>query len=186
MRLLQNAKLYSRGSIALALFCLGCANSIDKVNAFEPDAKEQAQLVTRGIHSEIVDTSGRVFLLRAPQRDIYMGDSPRSVFPSGFFMEIGDGSGTSRTRMQASSATLFSRPSLLRAEGSVKVLTGAGDTLSTEVLFWNPETKELYTHYPVDIYKHPGRHFRSLYLYSNSDFTDYSLSVLQGRFPFEE
>jgi len=166
---------------AFWLLLFSCTNSMEDVRLLDQEGVERPVLVTRGLTLAFYDSSGQRFWLEGPLRQIFVGgDNPRSELPEGMMMVFEADSSGNETRMQADHAIFYERSGLMRATGNVQMITAGGDSLLTELLYWNDLQQVIYTHYPVQIYKHPGRYFESLYLISNTAFTEYQMDALQG------
>ncbi len=53
------------------------------------------------------------------------------------------------------------------------------ETLTTDELYWNPDTKKIYTDKPVDV-KTPEQILHGIGMDSNQDFTEYTLRKVTG------
>jgi hypothetical protein len=172
---------------AFGLLLFSCTNSMEEVRQFDEEGEERPFLVTHGLTLAFYDSSGQRFWLEGPSRQIFTGgDNPRSELPDGMRMIFDTDSSGAQTQMLANHAVFYERSGLMKATGNVQMITGEGDSLLTELLFWNDAQQIIYTHFPVRIYRHPGRYFESLYLLSNTSFTEYQMDALQGVMRVEE
>lgn len=102
------------------------------------------------------------------------------VYPNEVRVFFFDKLGNNSTTLRSDSARYIRMKNVYHIMGRVLINNQIKhETLSTDELYWNPDTKKIYTEKPVDI-KTPERIFHGVGMDSNQDFTDYKLRKVTG------
>lgn len=83
--------------------------------------------------------------------------------------------GNNTTKLRGDSAVYIKQTNLYRIMGRVQVNNQVkNEVLETDELFWNPNSKKIYSNKPVDI-KTPEQTIHGVGMDSNQDFTEYTI-----------
>jgi LPS export ABC transporter protein LptC len=83
--------------------------------------------------------------------------------------------GNNNTKLRGDSAVYVKSTNLYRIMGRVQINNQVkNEVLETDELFWNPNTKKIYSDKPVDI-KTPDQTIHGVGMDSNQDFTQYTI-----------
>lgn len=137
-----------------AIFFYGCVNDLEKVMDLTLD-REQPILVTHQVRLTYTDSTGPLFRLEAPLREIFLGEQPRSVMAKGMKLEMG--SAKKYNYLVADTGIFYDKSGLMEAIGHVTMVRYTGDTLKTSRLFWNEQSKMIFTRELVWIISPNGR-----------------------------
>ncbi len=140
--------------LGTAILFYGCVNDLEKVMELAGD-REQPVLVTHQVRLTYSDSTGPLFRLDAPLREIFLGEQPRSVMPNGMKLEMGSAKKTNY--LVADTGIFYDKSGIMEAIGNVTMVRNTGDTLKTSRLFWNEQSKTIYTHELVWIISPNGR-----------------------------
>lgn len=140
--------------LGTAILFFGCVNDLEKVMDLTSD-REQPILVTHKVRLTYADSTGPLFRLEAPLREIYLGEQPRSVMAQGMKLEMGGPK--NRNYLVADTGIFYDKSGLMEAIGNVKMVRHTGDTLKTSRLFWNERSKMIFTRELVWIVSPNGR-----------------------------
>jgi LPS export ABC transporter protein LptC len=83
--------------------------------------------------------------------------------------------GNNTTKLRGDSAVYIKQTNLYRIMGRVQINNQVkNEVLETDELFWNPNSKKIYSDKPVDI-KTPEQTIHGVGMDSNQDFTEYTI-----------
>jgi LPS export ABC transporter protein LptC len=106
--------------------------------------------------------------------------SEDKIFPKEIRIFFFDKFGNNTTKLRGDSARFIRAKNLYRVMGRVQIDNQVKhEVLETPELFWNPETKKIYTDKQVDI-KTPDQVLHGMGMDSNQDFTDYTIRKVTG------
>jgi len=106
--------------------------------------------------------------------------SEDKIFPKEIRIFFFDKFGNNTTKLRGDSARFIRSKNLYRVMGRVQIDNQIKhELLETPELFWNPETKKIYTDKHVDI-KTPDQVLHGMGMDSNQDFTDYTIRKVTG------
>ncbi|MBM3170689.1 MAG: LPS export ABC transporter periplasmic protein LptC [Bacteroidetes bacterium] len=173
--------------LGLGLGLIACSNNLQEVIPL-PQSNNIPLLVTKDFVLAYSDSGKQRFEMKAPLREIFGGENPRSQMPQGLNMRFLDGQGRVISSLSADSAVMFEKTSIIRASGSVVVTNPKGDTLKTTVLYWKEmPNKEGEITCPEEVGIRSGNQLiRGLGMRANLDFTEYQFLVPVGSFVVNE
>lgn len=106
--------------------------------------------------------------------------SEDKIFPKEIRVFFFDKFGNNTTKLRGDSARFIRAKNLYRIMGRVQIDNQVKhEVLETPELFWNPETKKIYTNRTVDI-KTPDQVLHGVGMDSNQDFTNYTIRKVTG------
>lgn len=106
--------------------------------------------------------------------------SEDKIFPKEIRIFFFDKFGNNTTKLRGDSARFIRAKNLYRVMGRVQIDNQVKhEVLETPELFWNPETKKIYTDKQVDI-RTPDQVLHGMGMDSNQDFTDYTIRKVTG------
>lgn len=124
------------------------------------------------------DSGRKVIRMETPvQRDLLNGDK---VFPKEMKLFFYDKNGTEHTWLRADSARKINMQNLWHVMGHVRIENRLKqEVLETNELFWNPDTKKIYTDGDVTS-RTPTGVTHGTGLVANQDFTKYGLGKVRN------
>jgi len=106
--------------------------------------------------------------------------SEDKIFPKEIRVFFFDKFGNNTTKLRGDSARFIRLKNLYQVMGRVQIDNQVKhEILETPELFWNPETKKIYTDKQVHI-KTPDQVLHGIGMDSNQDFTDYTIRKVAG------
>lgn len=146
MKHLINVAGLGKVVVFLMVCCLGaCASSGGKKMAYGDIENSPSQIVYTA-QSYFTD-SGRVQMtMEAPVANNYSGAEVYQEFPSGVHSIFWDEKGSKNVDIIADSAINLQKDKMMKFYGNVVVKDyRSGDTLYTEALYWNQQTRKIYS-----------------------------------------
>lgn len=156
-----------------AMLFWACRNDLDQLINME-EKPEIPVLITENFNLQYGDSSGVLFRVTGPYREIFIGENPRTVMPKGMVMEMN--SNGQHHFLSADTGIFYDHSGLMEAIGNVVMVNDGGDTLKTTRLFWNENSHTIFTRELVWIISPNGRTTELLGMVSNPD----SSTFLQG------
>jgi LPS export ABC transporter protein LptC len=164
--------------LVLALFLIG-------LSACKEEQKEIKKMEYKGPVSEIYginmsfSDSARLVVKMSTEAQLTMVNEDK-VYPKEVRVFFFDRLGNNTTTLRGDSARFIRARNIYHIMGRVLINNQVKhETLQTDELFWNPDTKKMYTDKPVDI-KTPEQVIHAIGMDSNQDFTEYTLRRVTG------
>lgn len=130
---------------AAVLFLSCSSGNVNQIKSFSHPAGAP-EIVAENIEILFSDSAVIRFKLNAPVLKIYEDEEePFKEFPEGFRIQQFNTNKEITSSLTASYGKNFEKKSLWEARQNVVAVTEAGDTLKTELLFWNEEKDILYS-----------------------------------------
>lgn len=128
-------------------FCflqMGCENDVKKV--YELTAKTNLP-VDKGINVELIysDSAKVKIKLTAPISERYLGEKPYLEFKKGVEVIFYDSLMKQESKMSAEYAIQKETENIVEGRTNVEIINKKGEKLNTEQLFWNQDTRLIYT-----------------------------------------
>ncbi len=155
------------------------------LTACDEEQKVEAKVKYKGPHQQtdsiemILTDSARmnVRLTASRQLELQGGDL---YFPKGVYLEFYNKKGVKTTTLRADRAVKFHSTNLHTAVGNVVVTNlEKNQTLKTQKLNWNPNTKKLYTSQFVTVIT-PDERIEGTGLEATEDFSSYKMRKISG------
>ena len=130
--------------IGIALF-YSCSNDLETVNAL-PGNETKPTLFIKEVYTERTD-SGKIIIKAYSPEFLYFSneENPYSEFPKGIRVESYIDYPKVESSIEADYAINREKSNLWEARKNVMVTNSKGDTLKTELLYWNQTKKIIYT-----------------------------------------
>jgi LPS export ABC transporter protein LptC len=136
----------------IAVLFLSCQNNnVKQIQAFShpPGAPE---IVTENMEVIRTDSAVVSFKLTCPSYKIYSDeDEPYQEFPQGFNMQQFNKKGEFVSSIEASYGRYYNDKELWELKQNVKAVTEKGDTLYTELLYWDEKKNQIHSNEYVKI-----------------------------------
>jgi LPS export ABC transporter protein LptC len=180
-------------SVSNTIFCVH-ANYKYKINSFlifvlffcllftscEEDKKEVKKQEYKGPISEVYginmtySDSAKLVVRMSTEAQLTMANADKK-YPKEVRIFFFDKFGNNTTKLRGDSAVYTKQTNLYRIMGRVQINNQVkNEVLETDELFWNPDTKKIYSDKPVDI-KTPDQTIHGVGMDSNQDFTQYTI-----------
>lgn len=123
--------------------------------------------------------SARLVVRMSTESQLTMPNEDK-VYPHEVRVFFFDKLGNNSTTLRSDSARYIRMKNVYHIMGRVLINNQIKhETLSTDELYWNPDTKKIYTEKPVDV-KTPEQILHGIGMDSNQDFTEYTLRKVTG------
>jgi LPS export ABC transporter protein LptC len=137
----------SIATLLVAVLFLSCEQSnIETIRSF---SHPQGAPSVKVLNTEIMysDSAAIQFILKAPELNIYdENKDPYTEFPKGFTItQYNNSKNNISSILKADYGKYFENKSLWEARQNVIAVTQTGDTLFTDILFWNEEKDIIYS-----------------------------------------
>lgn len=138
--------------LIIALTIYSCQSSdVGKISAFS-HPPGSPQVVTDTLQLFYSDSATIRFKLECPKLLIYSNeDNPYNEFPKGFKIIQYDKDKKVLSHITASYGKYYEKKDLWEAKQNVVAVTEQGDTLKTELLYWDQKKEKIYTDQYVKI-----------------------------------
>lgn len=164
-------------SLLSTVFCLLISCDDDKKVVKKEEYKGPISEVY-GINMTYSD-SARLVVRMTTDVQLTMASEDK-IFPKEIRIFFFDKFGNNTTKLRGDSARFIRAKNLYRVMGRVQIDNQVKhEVLETPELFWNPETKKIYTDKQVDI-RTPDQVLHGMGMDSNQDFTDYTIRKVTG------
>lgn len=151
----------------------------------EVDGNVTPTMITDSVSSFISDSGITRYHLEAPKWLMFdEADEPFWLFPQGLHLQQFDDSMNTTSTLVADTARYFSRIKRWKLDGNVRMRNIDGDKFLTEQLFWDQNSRKVYS----DSFVHIERSDRIIEGYgfiSNEEITAYTIRRPTGIFPTE-
>ena len=128
----------------IALF-YSCSNDLETVNAL-PGKEKKPMLIVKEVYTERTDSGNIVVKAYAPEFLYFSSEEdPYSEFPKGIKVETFTNYPIIESSITADYAINKQKTKLWEARKNVMVTNYKGDTLNTELLYWDQVRKIIYT-----------------------------------------
>ena len=133
------------------------------------------------------DSGKLVFRLKAPVMDHYVlgVEDPYSEFTKGIYIESYDKNNRVKTTMKADYAIRFEKTKKMEAKQHIVIVNENGETLTTDHLIWNEETKKIKSDTYVEI-KTKREIIKGTGMEANEDFTEWEILNVTGTIPLPD
>jgi LPS export ABC transporter protein LptC len=166
-------------ALLISLFSCGKEQTIDDMATYDGPALEADNVETLYSDSAVL----RVRLTAPKQLELQNGNRE---FPKGLYVEFFDERGKKSSTLKSDRGTFKKEENLYIVKGNVKVDNLVEkQSLHSEELNWDPETKKVYTDKKVRIVG-PEQILTGIGLEANQDFSLYKIKEPTGVFPVEE
>lgn len=141
-----------------------------------------AVMTSYGVNTLVSDSGVIKYRIVTEKWEVNQVKNPsRWIFNNGLFLEQFDQKFHVEAYIQADTAYYFDQKKLWELRGRVRVLTKDGLRFSSEELFWNQNTHELYSNRFSRV-KTPVREMQGTYFRSNENLTHYTITNSKGSF----
>ena len=128
----------------IIIFFSSCEqNTIEKINTITSKIDFPSQSL---INSEIVysESAKIVVVIKSAEINRYLTiEDPYSEFPKGIYVQFFDSTQTATSYIRSDYANLDEKTKVWIAEHNVEAVNNEGDTLNTEYLIWDQNTKKI-------------------------------------------
>lgn len=156
-----------------------CKNDIDVINTFTEIHNLPTQLV-RNLETIYTDSGKIQIKLLAPELKRFSKvEEPYIEFPAGIKVVFYDKNQEPESRLTAKYAIYSETNKLWEARDSVIAINNLGDTLNTELLFWDEKQELIYTNKFVKITTE-NEVIWGEGLEANQEFTDWKIKNVKG------
>lgn len=164
--------------VVLSLFFFSCENDIEVINTITSQDNFPVES-SKNIETMYSDSAKLKIRLTSPQMDRYIKKNPYIEFPKGVQIEFYDHAMKVTTKLNANYAIRYEAEKRMEAKRDVVVVNEKGETLNTEHLIWDEQTKKVYTDEFVKITTDKEIIYGDG-LESNQDFTQYKIKNIKG------
>ena len=167
----------------LIILLYSCSNDPEEVKGF---IKTENLPIEKIEGAEMLQTENGILKVQIIAETIkrFQDVQPQLVFSNGLEVVFYNDSGLVRSILKAENAEIDKTNNIMMASESVFLTSSDGKTLETEKLIWDENKNKIYTENKVIIRTSKelieGEGFES-----NPDFSEYSISKIQGTFNFE-
>ena len=167
----------------LIILLCSCSNDPEEVKGF---IKTENLPIEKIEGAEMLQTENGILKVQIIAETIkrFQDVQPQLVFSNGLEVVFYNDSGLVRSILKAENAEIDKTNNIMMASESVFLTSSDGKTLETEKLIWDENKNKIYTENKVIIRTSKelieGEGFES-----NPDFSEYSISKIQGTFNFE-
>lgn len=173
-------------AVAMILAVSGCRKEKKNFAPALRDASAVPTMSTRDVETLISDSGYTRYRITTPLWLIFDNPpEPKWRFPEGLDLQKYDLKMHPDSRIICDSATYFSQKKIWRLDGNVRMRNTAGDKFLTQQLFWNQETRKIYS----DSFIHIERSDRILEghgFISDEKMAEYTILRPSGIFPVPE
>lgn len=161
----------------LFIFLLFSACEDDKKNIKKEEYKGPISEVY-GINMAYTD-SAKLVVKMSTEAQLTMANEDKK-YPKEVRVFFFDKMGNNTTKLRGDSAIYLKATNLYRIMGRVQINNQVkNEVLETDELFWNPDTKKIYSNKAVDI-KTPEQTIHGIGMDSNQDFTQYTIRKISN------
>ncbi len=152
---------------------------------------KNTQFVSRKIYNAqlmMTDSIYTVIKLRAPVIEEYeYAKTPYTVFPKGLDMDFYEKGKTNPGHLRADYAKIIERTGWYEARKNVVIINSDKDTLKTNQIFWDKQTRKIFTHDTVRIYRADGLTTNISFkgIEATEDFKNFKLRQNIGTLPYK-
>ena len=154
-------------------------------SACEDDKKDIKKQEYKGPISEVYGInmaytdSARLVVKMSTEAQLTMANEDKK-YPKEVRVFFFDKKGNNTTKLRGDSAIYLKATNLYRIMGRVQINNQVkNEVLETDELFWNPDTKKIYSNKAVDI-KTPEQTIHGIGMDSNQDFTQYTIRKISN------
>ncbi len=154
-------------------------------SACEEDKKDVKKQEYKGPISEVYGInmaytdSARLVVKMSTEAQLTMANEDKK-YPKEVRVFFFDKMGNNTTKLRGDSAIYLKATNLYRIMGRVQINNQVkNEVLETDELFWNPNTKKIYSNKAVDI-KTPEQTIHGIGMDSNQDFTQYTIRKISN------
>ncbi|PGH37949.1 MAG: LPS export ABC transporter periplasmic protein LptC [Candidatus Nephrothrix sp. EaCA] len=166
--------------ILLALLCWQCTMEENK----KPEEYNGPMRELNGMLMHYAENNKVKVKITAAVVKEYLGGDRE--FPDGIHIEFYDDTGLKSSDLRANNAYYFKKENQWRGRGKVIIQNvGKGEELTTEELFWKPDTKKIFTEKFVTI-KQPNEVLYGTGLDAAEDLSEYNIHNISGEFDVKE
>lgn len=164
--------------LGIVMLC-SCKNDIDVINTFTEIHNLPSQSV-RNLETIYTDSGKIQIKLLAPELKRFSNvEEPYIEFPAGIKVVFYDKNQEPESRLTAKYAIYSETNKLWEARDSVIAINNLGDTLNTELLFWDEKKELIYTNKFVKITTE-NEVIWGEGLEANQEFTDWKIKNVKG------
>ncbi len=162
-----------------------CKNDIDVINTFNEFHNLPSQSV-KNLETIYTDSGKIQIKLLAPELKRFSNvEEPYTEFPAGIEVIFFDKNQEPESQLTAKYAIYFEANKLWEARDSVIAINNLGDTLNTELLFWDEKKELIYTNKFVKITTE-NEVIWGEGLEANQEFTDWKIKNVKGTIYIEK
>lgn len=165
----------------LTLFS-SCEERKEHIASAIRDRDSVAMMTSYGVNTLISDSGVIKYRIVAERWEVNIVKNPsRWTFDKGLFLEQFDQKFHVESYIQCDTAYYYDQLRLWELRSRVRILTKSGVRFSSEQLFWDERSHELYSH----VFSHlvtPERELQGSYFRSNENMTKYYVSNSKGSF----
>lgn len=164
------------------LFLLSCQEEKEHIAPAINPRDSVAVMTSYGVNTLISDSGLIKYRIVSESWEVNQAKNPsRWIFNDGLFLEQFDEKFHVEAYIQSDTAYYYDQKKLWELRGRVRLRTIDGMRFSSEELFWDQNTHELYS------YKHshlitPDREMQGTYFLSDENMTHYTISNSKGSF----
>ncbi|HLC82870.1 MAG TPA: LPS export ABC transporter periplasmic protein LptC [Bacteroidia bacterium] len=173
--------------LATTFFFASCENDLNEVALLTKKGKLAPTESSTDLNVLSTDSGKLVFRLKAPLMDHYVigVEDPYSEFPKGIYIENYDKNNKVKTTMKADYAIRYEKTKKMEAKQHIVIVNENGETLTTEHLIWNEETKRIKSDTYVEI-KTKKEIIKGTGMEANEDFTEWEILNVTGTIPLPD
>lgn len=166
----------------IMLFLLSCQEEKEHIAPAINPRDSVAVMTSYGVNTLISDSGLIKYRIVTESWEVNQAKNPsRWIFNDGLFLEQFDEKFHVEAYIQSDTAYYYDQKKLWELRGRVRLRTIDGMRFSSEELFWDQNTHELYS------YKHshlitPDREMQGTYFLSDENMTHYTISNSKGSF----
>lgn len=165
----------------LAIFA-SCEERKEHIASAIRDRDSVAMMTSYGVNTLISDSGVIKYRIVAERWEVNIVKNPSKwTFDKGLFLEQFDEKFHVQSYIQCDTAYYYDQLRLWELRSRVRILTKSGVRFSSEQLFWDERSHELYSH----VFSHlvtPERELQGSYFRSNENMTKYFVSNSKGSF----
>ena len=166
----------------LLTFVTSCDERKEHIASAIRDRDSVSMMTSYGVNTLISDSGVIKYRIVAERWDVNIVKNPsRWTFDKGLFLEQFDEKFHVESYIQCDTAYYYDQLRLWELRSRVRILTKSGIRFTSEQLFWDERSHELYS----NVFSHlvtPERELQGSYFRSNENMTKYYVSNSKGSF----
>jgi len=165
-----------------AALVASCDEAVEHTAAAINERDSVSMMTTYGVNTLISDSGVIKYRIVTEVWDVNtVKNPPRWTFDKGLFLEQFDEKFHVQSYIQADTAYYYDQQKLWELRGRVRVRTNDGLRFSSEELFWDQKSHELYSHRFSRVVT-PEREMQGTYFLSDERLTHYTVTNSKGSF----
>lgn len=163
-----------------------CDGSVEHTAGAIRDRDSVAMMTSWGVNTLVSDSGVIKYRIVSERWEVNTNRNPsRWIFDKGFFLEQFDEKFHVQAYIQCDTAYYFNEQRLWELRSRVRVLTKDGLRFTSEQLYWNETSHELYSHVFSKLVT-PERTLQGTYFRSDERMTHYYVSNSKGSFQSQD